>query len=317
MPYTNFAQLNEAMIKHFQNKRYPEALKLILEEGGHFPDDRMDVDYWKMVSAARIDDRQTVYAVARALLADGLWFGEFLLRQSPSFASLQGDPEFEHIVAESQAAQIRDMPSEPVVITKFPSQQPETSPLLVALHGNQSSAEKTLPFWAAAVSEGWNVAIPQSNQALQKGALGWDGSEASFTYVRERFDAFDFAFDPKRVVIAGHSMGGLVAIRMALEGMLPVCGFIVIGPAVPYLDEEESLPGILALARARSVRACFIVGEKDDDIFIPKVIELGEKISAAGIVCQVEMVPNATHDHSPAYDGALVRGLKFLMNGKQ
>lgn len=312
MSYKTFAELAQKMVEYFQNKQYAEALELILTECDNFPDDRMDADYWKMVSAARVENRKLVYEIAHKSLADGLWYGEFLWRQSPSYAPLQGDPEFEQIVAESLDAQKRDMPSEPVVITKLPANHSDKSPLLIALHGNQSSAEKTRPFWEPAVLDGWVTVIPQSNQAMQKDALGWDGLETSYACIKERFEALDIPFDSKRVIIAGHSMGGFVAIRMALEGMLPVCGFIVNGPAVPYLDEEEELEKILPHAKERGLRAYFIVGEKDDDIFIPKVIELAEKIKAADIPCEVEMIPDATHDHNPAYDHALRRGLIFV-----
>jgi len=312
MPFETFAQLAQQMAEYFQNKQYAEALDLILAEGGNFPADRMEADYWKMVSAARVDNRKLLYEVARKSLADGLWYGEFLWRQSPSYASLQGDPEFEKIVAESIEAQKRDMPTEPVVITKLPENHSDKSPLLIALHGNISSAEKTRPFWEPAVLDGWVTVIPQSNQAMQKDAFAWDGLATSFAYVKERFEALNIPFDSKRVIIAGHSMGGLVAIRMGLEGMLPVRGFIVNGPAVPYLDEEDELEKILPQAKARGIRAYFIIGEKDDAIFAPKIIELAEKIKAAGIPCEVEMVPDSTHDHNPAYDPALRRGLKFV-----
>lgn len=312
MPFATFAELAEKMVEHFQNKQYAEALELIRAEGDNFPNDRMDADYWKMVSAARVGNKQLLLEVARKSLADGLWYGELLWRQSPSYALLQGDPEFEQIVAESLEAQKRDMPSEPVVITKLPSNHSDTSPLLIALHGNQSTAEKTSPFWEPALEDGWAVVIPQSNQAMQKNALGWDGLETSFAYVKERFEALDIPFNSEKVVIAGHSMGGFVAIRMALEGMLPVRGFIVNGPAVPYLDEEGELQKILPQAKERGLRAYFIVGEKDDAIFADKVIELAEKMKAVGIPCEVELIPDATHDPNPAYDPALRRGLAFI-----
>ena len=312
MPFATFTELAQKMGEHFQNKQYAEAIELILAEGDNFPNDRMDADYWKMVSAARVGNKQLLLDVARKSLANGLWYGEFLWRQSPSYAPLQGDPEFEQIVAESIEAQKRDTPKEPVIITKLPENHSGKSPLLIALHGNQSSAAKTSPFWEPAVGDGWAVVIPQSNQAMQKDALGWDGLDISFAYVKERFTAIDIGYDSKRVTIAGHSMGGLVAIRMALENMLPVCGFIVNGPAVPYLDEEEDLQKILPLAKVRGLRGYFILGDKDDAIFADKVIELADKLKAAGIPCEVETIPNATHDHNPAYDPALRRGLAFV-----
>ena len=316
MPYATFNQLTEQLIQHFQNQKYAEALELITAEGNNFPEDRMWADYWKMVSAARLEKRGLVYEVARQLLADGLWYGEVLWRQSPSFEPLQGDPEFEKIVAASQEAQLRDMPTgEPTVITKFPVNHSAESPLLIALHGNQSTAERTLPFWEPALKDGWVTAIPQSSQVMFKGAFAWDDLEQSKSYVINQYEALvqNIAFDAERVVIAGHSMGGLVAIQMALRGLLPVRGFVVNGPAVPYLDEPEELDKLLPRARERGLRAYFIVGERDDAINTPEVKNLAEKIEAAGIPCEVELVPDATHDHTPAYDAALQRGLAFVL----
>jgi len=318
MPYETFNLLNQQLVQHFQNQQYAEALDLIMAEGNNFPDDRMWADYWKMVAAARLENRGLVYEVARKSLADGLWYGEFLWRQSPSFAPLQGDPEFEQIVAASQEAELQDMPpGEPIVITKFPSNPSSKSPLLIALHGNQSTAGRTLPFWESAVSDGWVMVLPQSNQVLFKGAFAWDDVERSKAYVASQYKTLtkSTAFDSKRVVIAGHSMGGLIAIQMALEGLIPISGLVVNGPAVPYVDDSEQLDKLLTSARARGLRAYFIVGEQDEAINIPEIKNLAKKLSAAGIPSELEMVPDATHDYIPAYDTALRRGLVFVNSG--
>lgn len=318
MPHATFNSLTEQLVQHFQDQRYAEALELILAEGNNFPEDRMMADYWKMVSAARLGNNDLVYEVARQSLAEGLWYGEFLWRQSPSFAPLQGDPEFEQIVAASHEVELRDMPSgEPIVITKFPSNHSAKSPLLIALHGNQSTAERTLPFWEPAVMDRWVTVIPQSSQVIFKGAFVWDDLEKSKAYLSSQYEALakSAAFDSRRVVIAGHSMGGLVAIQIALEGLIPVHGFVVNGPAVPYLDEPEELDKFLIPARDRGLRAYFIVGERDNAINAPEIKNLVEKLIEAGIACEIEMVPNATHDHTPAYDAALRRGLAFVNSG--
>jgi pimeloyl-ACP methyl ester carboxylesterase len=320
MPYATFNNLTEQLIQYFQNQKYAEALELIVLEAPNFPDDRMWADYWKMVSAARVENRELVYQVAHQLLADGLWYGEILWRQSPSFAPLQGDPQFEQIVSDSLAAQMRDMPSgEAIVIHKFPSDHSADSPLLIALHGNQSTAERTLPFWASAVLDGWVLAIPQSDQAMFKDAFAWDALEKAKACVTGQYERLEknTPFDAHKIVIAGHSMGGLVAIQMALEGILPLRGFVVNGPAVPYLDEPEALEKLLPGARQRGVRAYFIVGGQDDAINTPELKNLAEKMQAAGIPCELELVPDATHDYTSAYDAALRRGLAFVSKNER
>lgn len=315
MPYTTYDELNKQLIEHFQNQQYAEALALVMAEGNQFPADRIWIDYWTMVSAARMGQRALVYEVARKSLADGLWYGEVMWRQSPSFAALQGEAEFERIIGASREAELKDQPaSEPISITKLPVDHSASSPLLIALHGNQANAERTLPFWESAVHEGWVAFVPQSNQAMFKNGFAWDDLEKSKAHVISQYEALirNTAFNPEQIVVAGHSMGGLLAIQMALQGLLPARGFVVNGPGVPYLDEPQELEPLLATAQARGLRGYFIVGEKDDVIVVDEIKNLMAKLQAAGIACELEIVANAAHEYEPAYDDALQRGLRFV-----
>ncbi|MBI2331747.1 MAG: dienelactone hydrolase family protein [Chloroflexi bacterium] len=119
-------------------------------------------------------------------------------------------------------------------------------------------------------------------------------------------------FDSKRVTLAGHSMGGLVAIQMALTGELPVCGLIANGPALPFEDTPDELDKALVSAKERGLRAYFIMGDKDVDIEPDAIRAFVEKMKSAGVPCELEIVPGATHDYDPNYDAALVHALKFV-----
>jgi len=201
------------------------------------------------------------------------------------------------------------------VINLIPKGHSKDSSLLIALHGNNSTAEGTLPFWAGAASDGWVTVIPQSPQTGDNDTFVWSNDiEESKAYVKSQFDDIkkNNVFDSNQVVIAGHSMGGLIAAESAIEGLIPVHGFVAIGPAVPFWDRSEELEKLLPEAYKRGLHGYFIIGEKDEAIFTPKVKELAEKIKAAGIPCELEMVPDATHDYTPAYDAALRRGLAFV-----
>ena len=315
MTFSTYAELNQKMIEHFQQGEFRQALELIEKEGANFPANRPLVDYWKMVSCARLDDRKRVIEIAENCLKDGVWFGEMMWRRSPSFASLQGDAEFERIVASSLALQEKDSPpSEPVLLKHFPKDHSKKSPLLIALHGNQNTAEGTLPFWRTSVDNGFVLAVPQSSQAMFKGAFVWDDLEVSFHDVKACYENLksEVDFDVQSVVLAGHSMGGLIAIQMALTGDLPVRGLGVNGPALPFGDEPDELDKLLPSAQERGLRIYFIVGEKDTDIEQDAIRAFAEKMKSVGIPCELEIVSGATHDYIPDYDAALLRGLKFI-----
>lgn len=317
MTFPTFDALTQQLIQHFQNKQYAEALELVTREGPNFPENRIWADYWHMCAAARVGNRALLVQVAERSLADGLWYGQTMWRQTPSFAPLQGEADFECLVAASHAAEKRDTPAEPVLITHLPENHSTASPLLVALHGNQRTAALTLPFWQAAVAQGWALAVPQSSQAMYKDAYMWDDLTVSFAEVETHFAHWQqtLMFNERRVVLAGHSMGGLVAIQMALKGALGVRGFVANGPAVPFLEAPEELEAFLPAARERGLRGYFIVGDKDEDIFVDKIHALAEKLQAAGVACYVEIVPDATHDYVSTYDAALLRALAFVAPG--
>ena len=315
MTFSRYADLNQKMIEHFQSGEFQQALELIEQEGANFPENRPLVDYWRMCAAARVDDRARVYAVAEKIHKDGLWYGEMMWRLTPSFKSLQGDAEFERIVEESRAMQDKDSTSgETKVLKLLPEHVSNETPLLIALHGNQTSAVRTLPFWRSAVDAGFALVVPQSMQAMFKDAFIWDDLDTSFSQIKLCYASLkdDMAFDPNLFILAGHSMGGLIAIQMALTGELPVRGVIVNGPALPFEDAPEEFERTLALAKERGLRAYFIVGDKDVDIEHESIRAFVERMKSAGIPCEMDIVPGATHDHNPDYDAALLRGLKFI-----
>ena len=315
MIFENFGALEAHLSQLFQNKHYAQALDLVTREGLKFPAERVWVDYWRMCAAARLQNNGLVFQIAEAALEDGLWYGEMLWRTTPSFAPLQGDSDFERIVSASRAAQEADAPAgRPALLVHLPENHADNSPLLVALHGNETSAAQTFSFWNEAVSQGWVLALPQSDQVLYKGGYVWNDVDTAFDNIQAHFNQLSgqIAFDRERVVIAGHSLGSWVAIQMALSGALKVRGFIAIGPVIPYQDEPEKLEAILSQLYDRDLCAYLIVGEKDELISSERSQAFCEVLGSTGILCQLEIVPDATHDCSPAYDAPLRRALAFM-----
>lgn len=311
MTFSTYGELNQKMIEHFQKGEFQQARDLVESVGEDFPANRPMVDYWKMCASARLDDRVRVFEIARDFHADGLWYGEMMWRMTPSFKALQGDAEFERLVTESQELQEQDVQDESVILKLMPEHISKETPLLIALHGNQNTATNTLPFWRGAVNAGFFLVVPQSTQPIFKGAYIWDDLETSFGQIKLVYESLREEF-PHRLVLAGHSMGGLIAIQMALTGELPVHGLVVNGPALPFEDAPEELEKVLSSAKERGLRAYFIMGEKDTDIEQDAIRAFVEKMKSAGIPCELETVPNATHDYNPAYDEALKRALQFV-----
>lgn len=316
MSFENFDLLEARLNQLVQNEKYQEALDLVTQEGKNFPQDRIWVDFWRMYTAASLGDFQLVFQVAEQSLADGFWYSAVMWQRLPSFEAIQLDPSYERIMSASRAAAEKDdQHAKSILLTRLPENHSSTSPLLLAFHGNQSTAAQTLPFWQKVISEGWVLALPQSTQILYKGAsYSWDDFEIARAEINEHFSHFQqhTAFNPNCAVLAGHSMGGLVAIRMALLGEPMARGFVVIGPAVPFLDEPEELDELLIPAAQRGIRGYFILGAEDNSIYKDGIYSLKDKLLSSGVSCELETIPGAGHSYTSAYDEALLRGLAFI-----
>jgi pimeloyl-ACP methyl ester carboxylesterase len=247
-------------------------------------------------------------------LASGFWYGEAVLRQSPSLQPLQGQPEFERLIATCRDRQ--DAESGPPVLKVLTPTNATEPPLLFALHGNQSSAVNTRPFWQPAVAQGWLVGLPQSTQLMWKDAHIWTETQSTKTDVLAHLTALraQHPFDPQRLVLGGHSMGGDMALWLTLSETIPARGFVLIGAGGPLCDEPtDCLPLLKEHAQAvPHLCGYFIIGDHDSLILPDKLRQLANLLTEAGLQCQVEVVPDATHDPHPGYEAALLRGLDFV-----
>jgi len=309
-----YADLDEQIQKHFGDADYQTAFDLATGGLDQFPSEHPMLNYWRMCAAARMDDRSTVYRILSQALETGFWYGEALLRNSPSFKPLLNDPAFELFIGlcrdkQKAEAGVRELR----LLMRDPGEKP---PLLVALHGNQSSPVNTQPFWVPAAQQGWLVALPQSSEMMWKGAYMWSDPEEADAEVLTYLNAMEgqHPYDLQRIVMGGHSMGGETAIWLALNGFTDVRGFVVIGPGGPLCDEPEKWQPIIEDRASTTLRGYFILGGKDTLILPDKVREVARMLNAAGIPCEVEEVPEATHDLHPGYADALMRGLAFVLN---
>lgn len=312
MPAANYAELNTQIEQHFARADYRPVMDLAAEGIRRFPEDRPMLDYWRMCAAARLNDPVTTCRILAQSLASGFWYGEAVLRQSASFKPLQGLPEFENLIQVC-----RDRQTAAAVEPRLRTLAPvgvAPPPLLVALHGNQSTIHGTQPFWQPAVAEGWLVALPESTQMMWKGAHIWTEPEAARAEVLGHLAALreQASFDPARIVLGGHSMGGEIAIWLALTGALDARGFVVIGPGGPLCDEPENWKPIIAGNADRDLRGYFIAGGSDPLILPDRLRILLALLAESGLACALEEVPGAAHDPHPAYEAALRRGLAFV-----
>jgi len=318
MDFLTFEDLQARFQELYRHQAYQEALELATENSESFPEYSHLLYYWRISLAARLGDNELAIALLNDVLQTGFWYGEVLLRKSPSLKSLQGDPAFEYLIEMNRLLQEKD-PEQKYPLLLLRSQDRcqaggPACPAMMALHTNAGSARDSVEFWQPVASQGWLVGVPQSSQAMWKGAYVWDNFEIAESEVRKAFESMieKYAIDRQRVILAGHSMGGETAMRLALEGGIGTLGFISVGPAGPFMDDlDRWLPAIHA-GQNLGLRGYLLVGEEDESVKHENVKTLYEMLNQNGVPCELEEIPLAGHDYSPEYESAMLRALEFI-----
>lgn len=313
-----FEDLEQRLQELYQQEKFSEAYDLANRYRPLFPNESALLDYWRLTMSARTGNLFQALQLLKEIQRSGFWYDEVLLRKSPSFQALQGRPDFEELVANNRRLQEQERQQTYPMLVLRPKDNPPAGgaayPLLLALHSNSSTAQATVNFWRTAALQGWLVALPQSTQAMWKNAYSWNDRQQSSQEISNHFTKLSaqYPLDRQRVIIAGHSMGGEVAAWLALSGILPVEGFIALGPGGPFMDELENWQALLDEKPNSRLRGYLVIGTQDPSIPQRNIHKFAELCNSRGIKCQVEELPGVGHEYTPAYDEALLRGLAYI-----
>ena len=317
-PDITFDEFSNQIRKHFTGQTYAAGLEYADGYVGKFPKQEPLLQYWRMCLAARLENHHLTNQILEGVLSAGTWYGETLLRDSPSLEPLQDDPEFKRLAEISLKMQQND-PSDalPILVVRPEGkcgQDDDPCPLLIFLHGNTDSAQANLEHWTAAANNGWLAALPQSSEVMWSGAYFWNEHASSADEVAALYAQLpeQYNLDLQRTVLAGFSMGAEVALWMALSGRIPAKGFILLGPGGPFMDDIEEWEPLIEQANGRGLRGVIITGQADTTIPHKNIRDLVEKFNANGIPCELEEHIDLEHEYPSNFEDRLVHALEFI-----
>lgn len=315
MTYVTYNDLNAETMQLYQEQRFSEAYDLLTREGERFPDEGHLVLYLRSCMAARTGETEHALEIIKEALDKGYWYGEEVVRQSPSWQPLQGLPEFELLATISIARQAAAQTAPTLMVEEPQSGCGDADcPLLMVLHGNGDNGTYALRAWSPAAAQGWLVASLQSSQVTAYRSYVWDDQETALPEVEEHYKELikEYRVDKRDVVIVGFSMGGETALRASLNGTVPARGFILLGPGGPTIDAPEGLVTLIKEANGRGLRGYILVGEADVQIEHEPIRKLVELLNSHGIPCKLETLPDIRHEYPRDFAPSIKRALAFV-----
>jgi predicted esterase len=316
MPFATFAELADEMFRLYRQGEYENALAVINRDFEHFTAQLGRLYFWRVCLHSVLGQQEEALHQLEQALDLGFGYGEEALRNDSDLTSLQGLPEFERLVTRSkeQYAQLAvNVVSTRLVIPPSHSATPPY-PLLVALHGNNSSAEWSADYWRSPVERGWLVLLPQSSQpGWDSTTFIWNDEERARRDVQQHYVEVqrDYVVDLDRVIIGGYSKGGQVALLLALNGIIPAPGVIAVAPALRKSPAEQ-FP-LDHINPEQMPHVYLIVGQRDEPFYEP-TMALAEYLTTHDIDCELSVYPDLDHAYPPKFGDALNTALDYLMD---
>jgi predicted esterase len=284
-------ELRDRVYALYAEGRFDQALHVLEAErdalGGH----EATGTFWATCLLSVAGRPDEAVATLQAGLDRGLWWSGSLLNWESDLDAVRGRADFRKLAGESDRRMRAGRTTTPVLVVHRPERP--TGALLIALHGASSTAEAFAPHWEAAARFGVTVAVPEPAFPSTSDADGFSWSEPG---VGDEVEAIlariraDHAIDPDRIVLAGYSQGGRLAVEMALRAEpFPVRGVISVAAGLRS-RAKPPMPDLPASAP----RFWFLTGEGD---FSREAIEAcHDALLARGVASSLEVVPGLGHE---------------------
>ncbi len=142
--------------------------------------------------------------------------------------------------------------------------QSKKYPLLIVMHGFMGSLETINPMWKTVdYSSEIIIAHLQSSQILGMGSFAWDDINTTQKDISALLDFANnnYPVDKEKIIIAGFSQGGAAAIKLTIDDMVQVSGFIAHCPGGKFITELN--PDNLKSSAEKGIKGVVISTEND------------------------------------------------------
>jgi len=306
-------ELTNEMLSFYTEGKYSYALELVEQNADKFPEEATRIAFWKMCLLSLCGRTQAVISVFQQGLDSGFWWSEVQF-QDTDLDAVRDLPEFKRLVAVSQKRyqEVRKH-IEPDYDVLLPDAQTSGKyPLLLAVHGRNGNKNSHTECWDTARQKGWLVLLAQSTQPLTSSSYCWDDPTQGLEDLLSYYEQVSrrYSIDLQRIILAGFSQGGGMAVYAALSGKTDASGFIAIAS---FYNEPASLQRLVN--DTQHVRGYFITGEKDRSL--DNVREVQKVLKETDTQFGEEVHPELGHEFPSDFEKSLDKAIDFIFKEQE
>jgi predicted esterase len=310
--FTSYSEMRKYLGELYQKEKYKEAELLLESAMEKFPDKIHANSYNLALMRIHLKKVDEAVIALRFALARGLWFGKYAFTDE-SWVPLKETDSFLKFEAENQRLkEIAQKNAKPELAVLPPEKFTEKKkyPLFIALHGGNSNIAEYREEWISAkMKTEFIVAYPQSSQLISMEGYSW--TEDIQLAKQEISDAYHkilkkYPIRLDEVYIGGFSSGGVAALEIVLEQIIPVSGFIVLCPARPDSFTVENI----SKAKKHGVRGTILTTEMDPRLADQK--KMVEIIKKEGLSCEFIVTPNIGHWFPEDLDERIDQAIEYI-----
>ncbi|MCM1988856.1 hypothetical protein [Oceanirhabdus seepicola] len=317
MKYKKYWEFESKITTLYNQNKYKEALNLLEHASKYLPKKEFDKYFFEiMLSKAEFYCAEGMYEESIDVLShlinegfacDNDIFDLIAMKKDNRYMELKGKNEL-LLTSASEKAGFKyavHLPSNYIEGKKYP--------LFIALHGDPGNIGEFSEYWKPDefLKSDFIFVYVQSSQLYHHNGYGWlINSLISRNDIKKCYNLIlnNYSIDEKYVVVGGFSGGAITALDITFANVIPIKGFIALGPDIPESFTNENVK----LAAERGVRGIFMEGE----VLIPleeqdEMIKVFEEVNLP-----YEFYVNKGIGHAIPYDlpDKLNKALSFICN---
>lgn len=190
------------------------------------------------------------------------------------------------------------------------SQNPLSTKLLVALHGNQENIELTEDYWLPCLDDHIELAIPKSSQIEFSMAYSWDDLEIGCRELSNHLQGLqeDQLINSENLILGGFSAGARLALYQTLNTPVSPKGIILVAPWLPELDEW--IPQ-LEILNQKGTKCFIICGNQDEDAY-DDAKRLAKQLTKRAIPNVFKVINGLQHEYPDNFEELLHEAIQFI-----